>query len=118
MIYIIDDDKSVRKGFQFLLESAGFKCACYESAEDFLGKWQPDECDLIILDIHMPGMSGCDLFGYLLKKEIHIPAIVITAYDEQESRERSKKFGAIAYLRKPVDGEALIDLIKYSFNLV
>jgi FixJ family two-component response regulator len=118
MIYIIDDDKSVLKGFQYLLESAGFECKTHESAEEFLDFWKPDEKDLLILDMHMPGLCGCELFEYLLKKEIHLPVIVITAYDEQESRFCSKKYGALAYLRKPVDGEALIDLIKYAFHNV
>jgi FixJ family two-component response regulator len=116
MIAIIDDDKSVRRGFKFLLESAGFKCTYYGSAEDFLENWQKDEKDLLILDMHMPGMGGCDLLKYLKEKEIFIPVIVSTAYDEQESRECSKKYGAIAYLRKPIDGEALIDLIKFAFQ--
>jgi FixJ family two-component response regulator len=118
MIYIIDDDNSVRRGFQFLLKSAGMDCIGFESAEEFLENWEQEEKDLLILDMHMPGLSGCDLLKYLKEKEIFIPVIVITAYDDQESRERSKNYGALAYLRKPVDGEALIDLIKYAFHTV
>ena len=114
MIYIIDDDKYVRRGFGMLLESAGFEHNSFESAEDFIENAHPTEHDLMLLDIHMPGLGGCDLLEYLTDNGLHIPVIVITAFDEPASRECAKNYGALAYLRKPVDGEALIDLIKYS----
>ncbi|HNS17642.1 MAG TPA: response regulator [Bacteroidales bacterium] len=118
MIYIIDDDKYVRRGFGMLLKSADLECKCFGSAEDFLESCQPVEQDLLILDMHMPGMGGCDLLEHFIKEEIHVPVIIITAFDEPASRECAKNYGALAYLRKPVDGEALIDLIKYSVNSV
>jgi FixJ family two-component response regulator len=61
-------------------------------------------------------MSGCDLLDHFLKVKLRIPVIVITAFDDQISRDCAKKYGALAYMRKPVDGEALVDLIKYSVN--
>lgn len=118
MIYIIDDDKYVRKGFEILLKSAGFESTSCESAENFLEVMKPAGNDIILLDMHMPGMNGCELLEYLSKREIFYPVIVITAYDESDSREVAKKYGALAYLRKPVDSEALIDLIKYNFSPV
>ena len=118
MIYIIDDDKYVRRGFEILFKSAGFGCASYGSAEDFLRNQDMVENDILLLDMHMPGMNGCELLDYLSSKEMFFPVIIITAYDEPESRECAKRYGALAYLRKPVDGEALIDLIKYTVNPV
>ena len=118
MIYIIDDDQHVIRGFGMLLKSAGFECTSFSSAEEFLEKSKPAETDLIILDYHLPGMNGCDLLQHFLKTELHLPVILITAFDDKFSRECAKKYGAMAYLRKPVDGEALIDLIKYSENYV
>jgi len=116
MIYIIDDDQSVRRGFGILLKSAGFECKSFGSAEDFLEQGKPTGKDLIILDYHLPGINGCDLLDRFLKLKLHIPVIIITAFDDQISRDCAKKYGALAYLRKPVDGEALVDLIKYSVN--
>jgi len=116
MIYIIDDDQHVRRGFGILLKSAGFECTSYGSAEEFLEKSKPTGKDLIILDYHLPEMSGCDLLDHFLKVKLHIPVIIITAFDDQISRDCAKKYGALAYMRKPVDGEALVDLIKYSVN--
>jgi FixJ family two-component response regulator len=118
MIYIIDDDKYVRKGFETLFKSAGFDSTSCESAEDFLEVMKPFENDIILLDMHMPGMNGCELLEYLSSHEIFYPVIIITAYDEIASRECARKYGALAYLRKPVDSEALIDLIKYTVNPV
>ncbi len=113
MVYIIDDDQYVRRGFTFLLRSAGLDCITYGSAEEFLEVFVPGEQDLLILDIHMPGMSGCELLEYLTAHDLKVPVIIVTAYDEPLSRACAKEYGALAYLRKPVDGEALIDLIKY-----
>ena len=118
MIYIIDDDPFVRRGFNLLFKSAGLESSAIGSAEDFLAGFIHKDRDVLILDMHMPGMNGCDLLEYLANKEIFIPVIIVTAFDEPASRECARKYGALAYLRKPVDGEALIDLVKYSVNPV
>jgi len=60
----------------------------------------------------MPGINGCDLIEYLEKRDLKIPVIVITAFDQPESRSISERYGALAYLTKPVDSEILIELIK------
>jgi FixJ family two-component response regulator len=114
VIHIVDDDKYVLRGFQILLKSEGYESTAYESIEDFLRLWKKDKNDLLILDIHMPGLNGCDLLEYLEGRKIYLPVIVITAYDEPESRMYSESYGTIAYLLKPVDGEILIDLIRNS----
>lgn len=116
MIYIIDDDQNVRDGFMILLKSTGFKCSGFESAEEFIKNYQAGANDLLILDIHLNGMNGNTLLEYLVKKGLILPVIIITAYDEQSSREAAKNYGAIAYLRKPVDSAALIDLVKYNID--
>ena len=117
MVYIIDDDQNVRDGFMMLLKSTGFKCSCFGSAEEFLKNYEAGANDLLILDIHLTGMNGCTLLEHLLKKGFRLPVIIITAYDEQSSRQAAKNYGALAYLRKPVDSEALIDLVKYTLDI-
>jgi FixJ family two-component response regulator len=117
MIYLIDDDKSVRRGFELLLKSAGMAYRSLESAEDFLSNFKPDSGDLIVLDISLPGMNGCDLLRKFDEADIHIPVIVVTSFDEKYSRESCRKYGVKAFLRKPVDGEALMDLIKYNIQV-
>jgi two-component system, LuxR family, response regulator FixJ len=116
MVYIVDDDKYVLRGFQMLLQSAEIKSLAFNCAEDFLKTSPPCENDILILDIHLPGMNGCDLLEYLINNGPRLKVVVVTAYDEPFSRQSAKKYGALAYLRKPVDGNALIDTLKYAFN--
>jgi FixJ family two-component response regulator len=117
MVFIVDDDQNVRDGFMMLLQSAGFKSSAYESAEKFLDYYeQHHNHDLLILDISLGGMSGCDLMEYLTKRKLHLPVIIITAFDREATRKAAKDYGALAYLRKPVDSSALIDLIKFNVS--
>jgi len=112
MIFIIDDDRNVLRGFQVLLKSAGLECSVFDNVEEFLRKWNKDENDMLLLDINMPGIDGCDLLDYFEKRNLHLPVIVITAYDQPGSRSISENYGVLAYLIKPVDSEVLIELIK------
>jgi two-component system response regulator HydG/two-component system response regulator AtoC len=112
MIYIVDDDKCVLRGFQILLRSEGLESTAFECAEEFIKLWDHNENDLLILDMHMPGISGCYLLEYLEKKNLHLPVIIVTAYDVQASRDCSKRYGTLAYLLKPVDSDVLLNLIK------
>jgi|WetSurMetagenome_2_1015567.scaffolds.fasta_scaffold825612_2 two-component system, NtrC family, response regulator AtoC len=112
MIFIVDDDKNVLRGFQILLKSAGLECSVFDNVEEFLINWTRNEDDILILDIHMPDIDGCDLMDYLEKRNLNIPVILVTAYDQPESRSRSIRYGVLAYLTKPVDCEMLLELIK------
>jgi FixJ family two-component response regulator len=113
MIYLIDDDISVRRGFELFLKSEELEYKILEGAEGFLSAFRPGRSHLLILDLSMPGMHGCDLLQKLNNEGIDIPTIVVTAYDDQYSRELCRKFGVKAYLRKPVDSDALIDTIRF-----
>ena len=114
MIYFIDDDESVRRGFGMFLKSAGLDHKSFESAEEFLSQWKPDSRDLLVLDMYLPGMNGCDLLKKFVTQSVHIPVIVITASEDQQNREYCREYGVKAYLRKPVDAEALLDIISYN----
>jgi FixJ family two-component response regulator len=116
MIYIVDDDKYVLRGFQILLRSEGLESTACECAEEFIRLWDQDENDLLILDIHMPQMSGCHLLEYLEKNNLHLPVIIVTAYDEKLSRDCSQRYGTLAYLMKPVESEALLAIIQQTLN--
>ncbi len=117
MIYIIDDDQNVRDAFMMLLKSARYDCRSFESAEEFLEQYKAGASDLLILDMHLPGMNGLTLLQKLDKRKLHLPVIIVTAYDDQTSRSAAKNHGVLAYLRKPVDSEALIDIIKYNLDI-
>jgi FixJ family two-component response regulator len=112
MIYLLEDDISVVSAFELFLESAEMEYKSFESAITFLSQIILEQNDLLVLDLNLPGMNGCDLLKTFIKENIHIPVIVVTSFDEPYSRECCRQYGVKAYLRKPVDGEALIDLIK------
>ena len=116
MIYIIDDDKSVRRSFELLLNSAGLETKSYAGANEFLDVYRQDEGDLLILDIHMPDMNGNELLKILKERKNNLPVITITAYDEDVSRRSAEEYGVLNYLVKPVDGETLIELITNHIN--
>lgn len=113
MVYLIDDDKSVRRGFGIFLKSAGLAFQSFESADMFTSGVTPEITDTIILDLNLPGTSGCDFLKDFRTKNTETVVIVVTAFDEPQTRQLCSDYGVKAYLRKPVDGEVLIDLINY-----
>jgi FixJ family two-component response regulator len=112
MIYIIEDDISVRRSFEFFLESAELEYKSFGSAITFLYNGMPTVNDLLVLDINLPEMSGLDLLKKFTQEKKQIPVIVVTARDDSGSLECCNSYGVKAFLRKPVDGQALMDLIK------
>jgi FixJ family two-component response regulator len=111
MLYIIDDDKSVRRSFEILFAAAGLDCKSFSGAQEFLDSYEQTEQDFLVLDIHMPGINGNQLLNILKERKINIPVVTITAYDEEEGRQYAKDYGVIEYFKKPVDGDAIINLI-------
>ena len=116
MISIIEDDLSVREAIETLLKSVRMNYQSFNSAEQFLSGFKPCLVDIIILDLNLPGMNGCDFLKKIKHDGLKIQVIVTTAFDDLVSRELCRQYGVKAFLRKPVDGEALIDLI--NFNLI
>jgi FixJ family two-component response regulator len=111
VIAVIDDDASVRRALQRLLQSAGFMVETFATAREFLeaDDWAQTAC--LVLDVHLPAMSGVQLQAYLAASGVPIPIVFITAYDDQSTREQVQRAGAVAYLRKPVDQSTLIEAI-------
>lgn len=80
--------------------------------EEFIKSWNQDKNDILILDIHRHVMSGCNLLENLENRNLHLPVIIVTAYDEQPSRNCALRYETLGYLLKPVDSEALLGVIK------
>lgn len=114
MIYVIDDDDSVRKAFKRLLRSVNLEAEAFASAEEFLKSQKPTKNSCIIIDIKMPGLTGFDLQRKLMAQGNRIPIIVISASDDAQTREQARDLGAVAFFRKPIDDQALIDAIDWA----
>lgn len=116
MIYIIEDDTSVRESIGTFLKCKGLKSQSFGSAEEFLEGFSAKTDDILILDLNLPGISGYDLLTMFSENQTKLKVIVTTAFDEPGRREFCLEHGVKNYFRKPVDGEALLDVIK--FNLL
>lgn len=114
MIYLIDADISVLRALELFIESAGMEYRSFQSTTAFLTAVKPLPNDLIVLDLSMPGLIACDLLKKFRKDVPSISILVVTVLDDIQLRECCRQHGVISIMRKPVDGEALIDLIKYS----
>ncbi len=110
-VFIVDDDDSVRKAMKRLLSVSGYSVTTFQSAEDFLRSGQVGTEGCIVLDICLPGMSGLTLYEKLASSEENYPVIFITAQDNPLWEEMSAEIGAVAYLRKPFDQQALLDAL-------
>ena len=111
LVAIVDDEESVCRAFRRLLRSAGFAVETFSSGATFLQGVQSLRPDCLVLDLHMPSMSGFDVQAKLLDLGERIPVIIMTGHDTPESRERAIGGGASAYLRKPADDEVLLDAV-------
>jgi FixJ family two-component response regulator len=101
VISIVDDDQFVRDSLERLMKSVGYMVTAYPSASDFLKSPQLDETSCLIADVHMVGMTGIELYEYLIKAGRAIPTILITAYPDDRVSTRALDKGALAYLVKP-----------------
>jgi FixJ family two-component response regulator len=116
LVAIVDDDDSVRGTLQELLRSAGFPSRGFESAEAFLGSGAQQETACLITDIRMPGMSGLELLARLNAERCKIPTIFITAHGDEEMRFQALRAGAVEFLPKPFDDEALVESVRAAFG--
>jgi FixJ family two-component response regulator len=114
IIYLIDDDASVRRALGRVMHLARLDWEAYESAESFLASAKPGSFGCIVADLTLTGMSGLDLKALLDAKGVQLPFILLTAHDTEETRNAARSAGAAAYFRKPVDMEALLDAIQWS----
>jgi FixJ family two-component response regulator len=111
-IFIIDDDESVRTALRRLLGSAGYRSLSFATAEDFLDSTVGQGSGCLVLDIHLPGMTGLELQEKLDAGDANYAVIFITAHDNPQWQERARKAGAVAYLEKPFAEAALLDAIQ------
>lgn len=112
IVVIVDDDECIRSSLEGLMDAAGFEAQTFASAEEFLNCELSCETGCVITDIRMPGMSGLELQQTLKAKGCRLPIIFITAYGNAEMRLGAMGEGAIAFLTKPFDDEALLDSVR------
>jgi len=111
LVAIVDDDESVQRALQDLIESDGLSTLCFGSAEQFLDSEARNEAACLIADIRMPGMSGLELQAKLKAEQCRIPVIFITAHGDAEMRILAMREGAVEFLSKPFDDAVLLGIV-------
>ena len=109
VVAIVDDEDTVRRALERLFRSAGIESEAFSGGAPFLDSLRSHRPDCVVLDLHMPEVTGFDVQARL--RELDIPVVVITGHDTPESRGRVQELGAAAYLRKPVAAKALLEAI-------
>ncbi len=112
LIHVVDDDESLRTALLRLLGAAGFEARGYASTGDFLLQPPPDRPGCVLLDVRMPGPSGLDLQAALRHQGNPLPVIFLTGYADVAASVRAMKAGAVDFLIKPVEREALFEAIQ------
>jgi FixJ family two-component response regulator len=116
MVFVIDDDESIREALKSLIRSVGLGVETFASAQEFLQSTRPDVPACLILDVRMPGLSGLDLQRDLAEANIHIPIIFITGHGDIPMSVRAMKAGAVEFLTKPFRDQDLLDAIQQALE--
>lgn len=111
LVAIVDDDESVQRSLQDLIESDGLSTLCFGSAEQFLDSEAPNNAACLIADIRMPGMSGLELQATLKAEGCRIPIIFITAHGHSAMRTLAMAEGAVEFLTKPFNDAVLLEAV-------
>jgi FixJ family two-component response regulator len=111
-VFVTDDDASVRKAVARLVRTAGFQTKTFASAEDFLRESLPDAPACAVLDVHLPGLDGLDLQRALAEKDASLPVVFITGHGDIPTTVRAMRAGAVDFLPKPFDAQALLSTVR------
>ena len=112
LVAVVDDEESVRKALSRLFAASNLDCQAFASGREFLDSLKLRVPSCVILDLHMPGLTGLDVQRELARLPTRVPAIIVTAYDEPGKRAQCLSEGATDYLRKPVEEKTLLDAIE------
>ncbi len=111
IVFVVDDDPSVRRSTERLIRTAGYKVETFASARAFLEHPAPQEPACLVLDVRMPGLSGIDLQRALAESHVTLPIIFITAHGDIPTTVRAMKAGAVEFLTKPFRARGLLEAI-------
>jgi FixJ family two-component response regulator len=116
IVYVVDDDESVREAIQSLIRSVGLHVEAFASAQDFLRSKRPDVPGCLVLDIRLPGFSGLQLQRKLADADIRIPIVFMTGHGDIPMTVKAMKAGAVEFLTKPFRDQDLLDAIQQAIE--
>jgi RNA polymerase sigma factor (sigma-70 family) len=116
VVFVVDDDPSVRSSLKFLLSSVGLQVESFDSAEAFLQRKPPDAPSCLVLDVRLRGLSGLDFQRELAARNIRIPIVFVTGHGDIPMSVRAMKAGAIEFLTKPYRDQDLLDAVRIALE--
>jgi len=116
VVFVVDDDPSVRSSLKFLISSEGLQVESFESADSFLRRKPPDAPTCLVLDVRLRGLSGLDFQRELAAKNIRIPIVFITGHGDIPMTVKAMKAGAIEFLTKPFRDQDLLDAVRIALE--
>jgi FixJ family two-component response regulator len=117
VVFVVDDDSSVRRALERLLKSVGLDVETFGSASEFLERGAPDRPACLVLDVRMPGLSGLDLQKELAAAGLAVPVIFMTGHGTVPMSVRAMKAGAVDFLEKPIDDQVLLDAVHQAISI-
>jgi RNA polymerase sigma factor (sigma-70 family) len=116
VVFVVDDDPSVRSSLKFLLSSVGLQVESFDSAETFLQRKPPDAPSCLVLDVRLRGLSGLDFQRELAARNVRIPIVFVTGHGDIPMSVRAMKAGAIEFLTKPYRDQDLLDAVRVALE--
>jgi len=116
LVFVVDDDRSVRSSLKFLLSTVGLQAETFDSADSFLHKKRPDVPSCLVLDVRLPGVSGIDFQQELTARNISIPIVFLTGHGDIPMSVRAMKGGAVEFLTKPFRDQDLLDAVRIALD--
>jgi FixJ family two-component response regulator len=116
LVSIVEDDQFFRESMRRLMRSLGYSAEAFPSAADFLASPRLVETACLIADVHMPAMTGLQLYKHLIDAGYAIPTILVTAYPDDDVRARVLNDGVVCYIRKPVDEKHLMRCLRAALH--
>ena len=116
VVFVVDDDASVRSSLKFLLSTVGLQAETYDSAASFLDKQRADVPGCLVLDVRLPGLSGLDFQRELARRNISIPIVFLTGHGDIPMSVRAMKAGAVEFLTKPFRDQDLLDAVRVALD--
>lgn len=116
LVFVVDDDPSVRSSLKFLISTVGLHVETFDSAEAALQRLSPDVPNCLVLDVRLRGLSGLDLQHELTARNCQVPIVFITGYGDVPMSVRAMKAGAVEFLTKPFRGQDLLDAVRIALD--
>jgi FixJ family two-component response regulator len=116
VVFVVDDDSSVRSSLRFLISTVGLQVESFDSADAFLRRKPPDVLSCLVLDVRLPGLSGLDFQRELAARNIRIPIVFVTGHGDIPMSVRAMKAGAVEFLTKPYRDQDLLDAIRIALE--